>query len=147
MESSHKRFLFTIDLQCIKKITSEHSKRVCFFFSLHCNEWIKIVEVIFMVRCFYFMHTNLISHFNANKRLWMYIFRPIRDTNKSTSRSNSQYVWDKYYYAYIFFSVNKTDTFGPSHSRMFGNKLHSSLPRGFPWFQATHLQTPVLTRD
>lgn len=30
---------------------------------------------------------------------------------------------------------------------MFGNKLHSSLPRGFPWFQATHLQTPVLTRD
>lgn len=75
----------------------------CFFFSLHCNEWIKIVEAIFMVRCFYFMHTNLISHFNANKRLWMYIFRPIRDTNKSTSRSNSQYVWDKYYYAYIFF--------------------------------------------
>lgn len=85
-----------------KKITSEHSKRV-FFFSLHCNEWIKIIEAISMVRCFYFMHTNLISHFNANKRLWMYIFRPIRDTNKSTSRSNFQYVWDKYYYAYIFF--------------------------------------------
>lgn len=48
---------------------------------------------------------------------------------------------------HIFFSVNKTDTFGRSHSRMFGYKLHSSLPRGFPWFQATHLQTPVLTRD
>lgn len=90
-----------------KKITSEHSKRVFFFFSLHCNEWIKIVEAIFMVRCFYFMHTNLISHFNANKRLWMYIFRPIRDTNKSPSRSNSQYVWDKYYYAYIFFPWTK----------------------------------------
>lgn len=92
-----------------KKITSEHSKRVFFFLAalqrVNKNRWSNFHGA--MVRCFYFMHTNLISHFNANKRLWIYIFRPIRDTNKSTSRSNSQYVWDKYYYAYIFFPWTK----------------------------------------
>ena len=67
MESSQEQFLFT-SCAASKKRTGERSERVSFL--MQCNEWIKIVQVLSMVWCFYFIHTKIssrLTHFKDCK--------------------------------------------------------------------------------
>ena len=66
-ESSQEQFLFT-SCAASKKRTGERSERVSFL--MQCNEWIKIVQVLSMVWCFYFIHTKIssrLTHFKDCK--------------------------------------------------------------------------------
>ena len=69
-------------------------------FLMHRNEWIKVVQVLSMIWCFYFINTEIfflsyqhISNIGI-ERMWECVVRSIRDTNDSISQCKSLYKWN-----------------------------------------------------
>ena len=69
-------------------------------FLMHRNEWIKVVQLLSMIWCFYFINTEIfflsyqhISNIGI-ERMWECVVRSIRDTNDSISQCKSLYIWN-----------------------------------------------------
>ena len=75
MESAHEPFLLT-SCDALKKRTSERSERISF--CMYRNELIKIVQALFMVLCFYFIHTEIFPHCPTHFKTWTQFFCPPR---------------------------------------------------------------------
>lgn len=83
MESVRERFLFTdcdaLEKKIQKKTTAGKKRinwvqRTIEFFFMHSNEWIKVVQALSKVYCFYFIHTEIFPCWTTCFKDW----KPLR---------------------------------------------------------------------
>ena len=104
--------IFIHKLLYTKKQTSEYSEQMSFL--MHCNQWLKIIQALSMVWCFFnFIHTMIFSRWTIHFKDW----KPFAALNCEAlsfvsligrtiqfSQSFVQYVWNKYSFIYCSWS-------------------------------------------